>query len=138
MSTTSNNDDGYDLGGDITMSDRLSTEVKTRILIDNLKAQVELLEEELKQHKTELAVVSDPDHGHHDLKIKAANGVTKTVTVNNESLSYYAGQGNPTEALITDALEVLAKPYHDMIRAALRPKVQKIFENFVQSHKSQL
>jgi hypothetical protein len=113
---------------DITIADRTATQLQNEIKIKELQERVRFLEEELKKHKSEIEVISDPMAELHTVTI-SVNGVTKIVDMTDITVDSYLATSDPVQSIVSDLIYTLTIPYIDMVKAELTPKISRIVKN---------
>ena len=111
---------------DITIADRMASQMKIELQINELRKRVLELEQELLKNKTEVRVESNPTTLRHTITVEL-NQKVKTVSFGVEELDYYLSGTNSLQDFISDALDHLTVPYREIIACQISPVLSNIF-----------
>lgn len=113
---------------DITISDRLSTQLQYEIKLKELTEKLQKTEAELEKFKSIISINSDPNNHTHYVSVEI-NGKVKKIEFSNRELDYYIEGTEPVSALISDMLDVLTVPYREVISAEIVDTIAAIVKN---------
>lgn len=113
---------------DITISDRLSTQLRQEVKIKELTEKLQATEAELEKYKSTISVISDPNSGIHTISVELNNTV-KQVSIGPKELDYYIEGTEPVTALINDVLDIIVQPYRTVVSNEIIDQVSAIVKN---------
>ena len=113
---------------DITIADRLSTQLQLELKIKELSEKLQKTEAELQKFKTEVIVESDPNTGVHRVALEI-NGRVKEAKFTPAAVDHYLLSSEPVNAIITDVLDLVVIPYREVITNEIRGKIAAIVKN---------
>lgn len=113
---------------DITISDRLSTQLQYEVKIKELVEKLQKTEAELEKFKSEISVISNPNNGSHEVRVEL-NGQVSSVVITNKELDYYLESTAPVQDLINDVLDIVVKPYRKVLTAEIVDQISAIVKN---------
>lgn len=113
---------------DITISDRLSTQLRQEVKIKELTEKLQATEAELEKFKSTISVISNPNSSIHTVSVEL-NGMVKQVDIGPKELDYYLEGTEPVSALINDVLDIVVQPYRTVVANEIVDQVSAIVKN---------
>ena len=113
---------------DITISDRLSTQLQTEVKIKELTEKLQKTEAELEKYKSIIQLTSNPNTHVHEVSVEI-NGKVKKVSISNKELDYYLEGSSPVQAMLSDILDILVQPYREVVANELVGQISAIVKN---------
>lgn len=113
---------------DITIADRLSTQLQLELRIKELSEKLQATEAELEKFKTTIIAETDPNTQVNRISLEV-NGKVKEVKFGQADVDHYLSASEPVNAIITDVLNVVVNPYREVIANELREFIAAIVRN---------
>lgn len=113
---------------DITIADRLSTQLQLEIKIKELTEKLQKTEAELEKFKTTIVVETDPISRLNRVALEI-NGKVKEAKFTPEAVDHYLHNSEPVDAIITDILDLVVGPYREVVANEIREKIAAIVKN---------
>lgn len=113
---------------DITIADRLSTQLKLEMQIKELAEKLASTEAELKKHKSYITVETDPTTNKTEVTVEL-HGKVKKVTIGQKEIDYYLTSSEPVGNMINDILDILVDPYRQVFTDIIVEDISAIVIN---------
>ena len=113
---------------DITISDRLTTQLHNEVKIRELSEKLQKTEAELLKFKSAIEIVSNPNNSTHEVKVEL-NGMVSSVVITDKELDYYLESTEPVQALVNDLIDILTKPYRKVVSNEITDSIAAIVKN---------
>jgi hypothetical protein len=113
---------------DITIADRLSTQLQLELKIKELSEKLQRTEAELEKFKTTIVVETDPNAKLHRVALEI-NGRVKEAKFTAQAVDHYLLNSEPVDAIITDILDLVVIPYREVVANEIREKIAAIVKN---------
>jgi len=119
---------GLKVATDITIADRLSTQLKLELQIKELSEKLAETEAELKKHKSNIVVVTNPNTHETEVSVEL-NGKVKKVNFKPNDIDYYLSSSEPVAHLMNDMLDILVEPYRQVFTDVIVEDIAAIVKN---------
>lgn len=113
---------------DITMSDRLSTQLQLELKIKELTEKLQKVEAELEKFKTIIEISSNPVSKVHTIAV-SVNSKVKIVAITDELVEQYLDNSEPVAELVSDILDIVTHPYREVLANELVGPISAIVRN---------
>ena len=113
---------------DITISDRLSTQLRLETTIKELSERLLKVEAELKKQKSTVSVVTDPTTQETTISLELG-GVVKNVKFAKKDVDQYLASSNAVDSLVGDILDIITVTYRSVISEQIKSNVAAIIRS---------
>lgn len=113
---------------DITISDRLSTQLQYEVKIKELIEKLQKVEAELVKHRSIFYINVDPNNGKATISVELNNKVKKVEFFPHE-VDDYLKSSDPVGAILNDIFDIVSQPYREVVNDTFRESIQAIVNN---------